>query len=164
MLAVFSTQPCHPHPKEEDIVVSGTILVAKGKVMCLSTVRNILSLLKFNYGLLTKNVTDNHVQATPSSHRQPLASSHFPPTSIGRNNIQSHMAGTPLPLPHGRATPRRTPLSSINVNTGQPSSFVGYGLRAGLKVGNPGASLASDFARPSGRLGISVLNTFCGLC
>ncbi|ATZ55646.1 hypothetical protein BCIN_12g02200 [Botrytis cinerea B05.10] len=94
----------------------------------------------------------NHVQATPSSHRQPLASSHFPPTSIGRNNIQSHMAGTPLPLPNGRATPRRTPLSSINVNTGQPSSFVGYGLRAGLKVGNPGASLASDFARPSGRL------------
>lgn len=68
------------------------------------------------------------------------------------------MAGTPLPLPHGRATPRRTPLSSINVNSGQPSGFVGYGMRAGLKVGNPGASLASDFSRPSGRSGMSIFS------
>lgn len=92
----------------------------------------------------------NQVQATPSSHRQPLTSGNFPPVSIGMNNLQHHMAGTPLPLSQGRVTvtPRRTPLSSLNANVGQTSGFAGYGMRAGLKVGNQGASVASECSRP----------------
>ncbi|CAD6448664.1 3b4b70bb-6926-4e5f-8011-0c84d4c8c40c [Sclerotinia trifoliorum] len=95
----------------------------------------------------------NQVQATPSSHRQPLISGNFPPVSIGMNNLQHHMAGTPLSLSQGRVTvtPRRTPLSGLNVNVGQVSGFAGYGMRAGLKVGNQGASVASEFSRPSVR-------------
>ncbi|ESZ95401.1 hypothetical protein SBOR_4257 [Sclerotinia borealis F-4128] len=87
------------------------------------------------------------VQATPSSHRQPLISGNFPPTGTGMNSLQNHMTGTPLS--HSRVTSRRAPLLGLNVNTGQTSGFTGYGMRAGLKVGNPGASVASDFSRPS---------------
>lgn len=78
------------------------------------------------------------------------------------NNIQNHMAGTPLP--HGRATPRRTPLSGLNVNVGPTSGFTGYGMRAGLKAGNPGASIASDFSRQNSRSGMFILHDFYESC
>ncbi|QSZ34318.1 hypothetical protein DSL72_005909 [Monilinia vaccinii-corymbosi] len=96
----------------------------------------------------------SQVQATPSSHRQPLTAGNFPPASIGMNSLQNHMAGTPLPLPHGRVNSvnsRRTPLLGLNVNSGQSSGLTGYGMRAGLKVGNPQTSVVSDFSRPSVR-------------
>lgn len=75
---------------------------------------------------------------------------------MGMNNLQNRMVGTPLPLTHGRATPRRTPLSDLNANAGQTSGFAGYGMRAGLKAGNPGALVASEFSRPSVRSGIVI--------
>ncbi|KAA8570938.1 hypothetical protein EYC84_000318 [Monilinia fructicola] len=94
----------------------------------------------------------SQVQATPSSHRQPLMTNSFPPASIGMNSVQNPMIGTPLP--HGRVNSvnsRRTPLSSLNLNGGQNSGLTGYGMRAGLKVGHPQTSVISNFSRPSVR-------------
>lgn len=112
-----------------------------------------------HYILLIKR-TEPQAQATPSFHRQPLTTSHFPPASIGMNNLQNHVVGTPLTLPRGVVNsfnPRRTPLSALNVNnSGQTSSFTGYGMRAGLKVGNPRASVVSEYSRPSVRSSIII--------
>ncbi|RAL65570.1 hypothetical protein DID88_005242 [Monilinia fructigena] len=106
----------------------------------------------------------SQVQATPSSHRQPLMTDGFPPASIGMNSLQNHMIGTtlPLPLPHSRVNSvnsRRTPLSSLNLNGGQNSGLIGYGMRAGLKVGNPQTSVVSGFSRPSVRSVRMLYNT-----
>ncbi|KAM3067213.1 hypothetical protein ACMFMG_005419 [Clarireedia jacksonii] len=87
----------------------------------------------------------NQLQQTPSSHRQPLGTGSLPNSRAGMSNIQSNQTSTTL-LP--QTVSGRSPLSNFNIANGQPPGLGAYGMRAGLKVGNPGTPVTTGFGRP----------------
>jgi E3 ubiquitin-protein ligase CCNP1IP1 len=103
---------------------------------------------------------ESQFRQTPSSHRQPIATGNLPNPQAGISNIHNNQIST-TPLP--RTASGRSPLSSFNTANGQPPGFVNCGIRAGLKVGNPGTPATGGFGRPLMRSGIFFIFVTSGV-